>query len=59
MDNLNNVRREAGRHYRNEKKEYMKAKVNKIKMNSKKKNTREFTGASITLRRITDLQSLQ
>jgi hypothetical protein len=37
----------------------MKAKVNKIKMNSKKKNTREYIGASVTLRRITDPQSLQ
>ena len=37
----------------------MKAKVNKRKMNSKQKNTREFIGASMTLRGVTDLQSLQ
>jgi hypothetical protein len=59
IDNLNSVRREASRHYGKENKEYRKAKVNKLKMNSKKKNTREFIGASMTLRRVTDLQSIQ
>jgi hypothetical protein len=28
VDNLNNVRREASRHFRNKKKEYLKAKIN-------------------------------
>jgi hypothetical protein len=37
----------------------MKAKVNKLKMNSKKKNAREFIGASMTLRRVTNIQSIQ
>jgi len=29
-DNLNNVRREASRHFRNKKKEYLKAKIAKF-----------------------------
>jgi len=37
----------------------MKAKVNKLKMNSKKKNTREFIWASMILRRVTNLQPIQ
>jgi hypothetical protein len=34
-DNLNNVRREASRHFRNKKKEYLKDKINEITTNSK------------------------
>jgi hypothetical protein len=37
-DNLNNVRREASRHFRNKKKEYLKAKINELETNSKNKN---------------------
>ena len=33
--NLNNVRREASRHFRNKKKEYMKAKIDEPETNSK------------------------
>jgi hypothetical protein len=39
-DNLNNVRREASRHFRNKKKEYLKAKINELDTNSKNKNIR-------------------
>ena len=38
VDNLNNVRCEASRHFRNKKKEYLKAKVEKLETNSKIKN---------------------
>jgi hypothetical protein len=34
-DNMNNVRREASRHFRNKKKEYLKDKINELAMNSK------------------------
>jgi hypothetical protein len=37
-DNLNNVRREASRYFRNKKMEYLKDKINELAMNSKNKN---------------------
>jgi hypothetical protein len=37
-DNLNEVRREASRHFRNEKREYLKDKINELATNSKNKN---------------------
>jgi beta-lactamase class D len=39
--NLNNVRREATRHFMNNKKEYLKAKIDESETNSKIKNIRE------------------
>jgi hypothetical protein len=36
-DNLNNIRREASRHFRNNKKEYLKDKINELAMNSQVK----------------------
>jgi flagellar basal body rod protein FlgC len=38
--NVNNVRCEAGRHFRNKKKEYLKAKIDELETNSKIKNIR-------------------
>jgi hypothetical protein len=38
--NLNNVRRETSRHFRNKKREYLKGKVNELATNSKNKNIR-------------------
>jgi hypothetical protein len=45
-DNLNNIRREASRHLRNKKGEYLKDRINELVMNSKeKKNIRDiYTG---------------
>jgi hypothetical protein len=40
-DNLNNVRREASRHFRNKKREYLKDKINELATNSKNKNITE------------------
>jgi hypothetical protein len=40
-DNLHNVRREASRHFRNKKKEYLKAKIIGLETNSKNKNIRD------------------
>jgi hypothetical protein len=34
-DNLNNVRREASRHFRNKKREYLKYKINELATTSK------------------------
>jgi len=35
VDNLNNVRRDASRHFRNKKKAYLKAKIRELETNSK------------------------
>ena len=44
-DNLNNVKFVASRHYRNKKKEYLKAKIDELETNSKTKNIRDlFSG---------------
>jgi hypothetical protein len=41
-DNLNSVRCEASRHYRNKKWEYLKGKINELATNSKIKNIRDL-----------------
>jgi hypothetical protein len=40
-DNLNNVRPEASRYFRNKKREYLKDKINELASNSKNKNIRD------------------
>jgi hypothetical protein len=40
--NLNNVRREASRYFRNKKREYLKDKINELAMNSKNKNNKTY-----------------
>jgi hypothetical protein len=45
-DNLNNVRREARRYFRNKKKEYLKDKINKLATNSKNRNIRDLYGGA-------------
>ena len=42
VDNLNNVRHEANRHFRNKKKEYLKAKIEELATNNKIKNMRDL-----------------
>jgi hypothetical protein len=44
MDNLNNVRCEARKHFRNKDKECLKEKINELAMNSKNKNIRDWYG---------------
>ena len=57
IDNLNNVRREASRHFRNKKKKYLKAKIEELETNSKiKKILGNFIVTSTTLRRVTILE---
>jgi hypothetical protein len=41
-DNLNDVRPEASRHFRNKKREHLKDKMNELATNSKKKNIRDL-----------------
>jgi len=41
VENLNNVRREASRHFRNEKEEYLEDKIDELETNSKMKNIRD------------------
>jgi hypothetical protein len=41
-DNLNNVRRETSRHFRNKKKENLKDKTDELAPNSKNKNIRDL-----------------
>jgi hypothetical protein len=40
--NLNDTRREANRHFRNERREYLKDKIDELATNSKNKNTRNL-----------------
>jgi hypothetical protein len=42
LDNLNSARQEASRHFSNKKREYLKAKINELEINSKNKNIREL-----------------
>jgi len=42
VDNLNNVRHDASRHFRNKKKGYLKAKTEELENNSKIKNIRDL-----------------
>jgi len=42
VDNLKNVRREASRHLRSKKKEYVKAKIDELETNGKTKNIRDL-----------------
>jgi hypothetical protein len=48
--NLNSVRRDASRHFRNEKEEYWKAKIDEIETNSKIKKCQTCIGASVILK---------
>jgi hypothetical protein len=41
-DNLNNVRREASRYFRNKRKEYLKDRIIELARNSKNKNIRDL-----------------
>ena len=42
VDNLNNVRHEASRHFRNKKKAYLKAKIEELETNTKINNIRDL-----------------
>ena len=42
VDNLNSVRREVSRHFRNKKTEYLRAKIEELEANSKINNVRDL-----------------
>ena len=42
VDNLNSVRREVSRHFRNKKKEYLRAKIEELEANSKIHNIKDM-----------------
>jgi len=56
VDNLHNLRREANIHFRNKKKEYLKAEIEELVTKSKMKILRTCIGASMTSRRVTSLE---
>ena len=56
VDNRNNVRCEASRHFRNKKKAYLKAKIEELETNSKIKNIRDLYRGINDFRRITSLE---
>jgi len=56
VDNLNNLRREASRQFRNIKKAYFKANIDELENNSKIKNMRDFYGGINFLRKVTSLE---
>ena len=53
VENLNTVRCEASRHFRNKKKEYLKAKFEELENKNKIKILGTGIGASVTLSRVT------
>jgi hypothetical protein len=55
VDNLNNVKREASRHFRNKKKEYQRAKVDELETNNKIGSIKTCIKESVILRRATIL----
>jgi len=54
VDNLNHVRSEGSRHFRNKKKEYLKS--DELKLTLRPRISGTYTVASMTLRRITSLE---
>jgi hypothetical protein len=55
-DNLNNVRREARRHFRNKKKAYLKAKIEEIEANSKTKNFGDLYRGINEFKKVTSIE---
>jgi hypothetical protein len=54
-DNLHNVRREASRHFRNKKREYLKEKNTEIELNIRIRSE-TCIGLQLNLRRVTNLK---
>jgi len=55
-DNLNNVRHEASRNFRNKKKEYLRAKIEEIDTNNKIKNITNMYRGIIDFKKIYRLE---
>ena len=58
VDNLNNVRRNASRHFRNKKKAYLKAKIEELETDSKVNNVRDLYRGINDFKRDTSLELL-
>jgi leucyl aminopeptidase len=56
VDNLNNVRHEACRHFRNKQKEHLKVKINEFETNRTIITETCIIGISISLRKFTSLE---
>ena len=56
VDNLNNVRHEASRHFRNKKMEYLKAQIDELETNNKKRISETCIKATNTSRTVTSLE---
>jgi len=56
VDNLNNVRSAATRHFRKKKKEYLKAKIDEFETKSKIKNITDMYRGINDLRMVTSLE---
>jgi hypothetical protein len=56
-DNLNNVRREASRQFRNKKKEYLKEEINELPTNSKNKIIRDLYRGINEFKGVTNLEA--
>jgi hypothetical protein len=46
-DNLNHIRRETSRHFRNKKREYLKDEIDELATNNKNKNIRDLYRAGV------------
>ena len=58
VDNLNKIRRDASRHFRNKKRAYLKVKIEGLETNSKINNVRDLYRGINSLRRGTRLELL-
>jgi hypothetical protein len=55
-DNLQNLRHETDRTFRNKKREYLKGKINELETNNKNKNMRVLYRGILNLRKGTNLE---
>ena len=58
VDNMNNVRRNASRHFRNKKKAYLKLKLRNLKLTVRSTMSETSVGALMTSRKDTRLELL-
>jgi len=56
VDNLNNVRRDASKHFRNKRRYISKIKMRNLKLTIRPKLSGTCLGASVTVRRVTSLE---
>ena len=59
LDNLDIVRCEASKYFRNKKNKYLKVRIGDLKTNSQIKTIIDFTGTYVILRRVTNLELIR